>query len=46
MKLEVRGKFFVRDGEEISINAVTYGPFPFPTPAHDTEIPRVVKGGI
>lgn len=46
MKLNVRGKFFVRDGEEISINAVTYGPFPLPTPTHDTEILRIVKAGF
>lgn len=46
IKLNVRGKFFVRDGSEISINAVTYGPFPLPTPAHDTEILRIVKAGF
>jgi len=46
MKLDVRGKFFVRDGEEISVNAVTYGPFPVPTPTHDTEIFKIVKAGF
>ena len=46
MKLDVRGKFFVRDGKEISVNAVTYGPFPEPTPQHDTEILRIVKAGF
>lgn len=46
IKLNVRGKFFVRDGKEISVNAVTYGPFPSPTPVHDTEILRIVKAGF
>ena len=45
-KLQVRGKFFVRDGEEISVNAVTYGPFSLPTPVHDTEISKIVKAGF
>jgi len=45
-KLEVRGKFFIREGEVLSINAVTYGPFPDPQPDHDTECEKIVKAGF
>ncbi len=45
-RLEVRGKFFIRGGEVVSINAVTYGPFPVPVPVHDTELCKVVKAGF
>jgi GT2 family glycosyltransferase len=45
-RLGVRGKFFIRDGEIVSINAVTYGPFPNPLPDHDTEFSRIVKAGF
>ena len=45
-KLGTRGKFFVRDGNVVSINAVTYGPFPSPKPVHHTEFERIVKAGF
>ncbi|MGJ8656527.1 MAG: glycosyltransferase [Akkermansiaceae bacterium] len=45
-RLGVRGKFFIRDGRVVSINAVTYGPFPMPKPDHDTEFSKVVKAGF
>mgnify|MGYP000545439015 CR=1 FL=1 len=45
-KLEIRGKFFIRDGAVVSISAVTYGPFPAPTPDHYTEFEQIVKAGF
>lgn len=36
----------MRDGDLVSINAVTYGPFPLPMPDHFTELARVVKAGF
>ncbi len=45
-RLGAKGKFFIRDGEVISINAVTYGPFPAPAPVHNTEFSRIVKAGF
>lgn len=45
-RLGIRGKFFIREGNVISVNAVTYGPFPNPLPDHDTELGRVVKAGF
>jgi len=45
-RLSVRGKFFFRDGERVSISAVTYGPFPRPVPEHHTEFSKIVKAGF
>ncbi|MFT5905987.1 MAG: glycosyltransferase involved in cell wall biosynthesis [Cryomorphaceae bacterium] len=45
-RLGARGKFFIRDGEVISVNAVTYGPFPDPVPVNNTEFSRIVKAGF
>jgi len=45
-RLGARGKFFIRDGEVVPINAVTYGPFPVPVPVHDSELSRIVKAGF
>ncbi len=45
-RLGIRGKFFIRDGEIISVNAVTYGPFPSPLPDHHEEFLRIVKAGF
>ena len=46
MRLQTDGKFFLRNGKRLSINAVTYGPFPEPQPVHSTEMAEIVKAGF
>ncbi len=47
-RLGLDGKFFLRDGKRISINAVTYGPFPeYNKPAsHAEEMAKIAKSGF
>lgn len=47
-RLGLDGKFFLRDGKRISINAVTYGPFPeHNSPAsHRDEMTKIAKAGF
>ncbi len=48
-RLQVDGKFFLHDGQRISINAVTYGPFPDPQPdtyKYLADINQIGKSGF
>ncbi len=45
-RLRTDGKFFIRGSKRISINAVTYGPFPHPEPDHEQEFLRIKAAGF
>ena len=48
-RLQVDGKFFLRDGARVFINAVTYGPFPDPQPIADkylADLKHIAKAGF